>query len=203
MKIRSNFKIFVLIFGIIILSSIAVVKLNDKAVATNKKETNAETIVYLGKEKAKNEILFVFDYSCPYCHQWISEKFPDIYDKFIKTGIAKFRSQSMVYLNENSFKLSKIDQNIKVFYPEKYFEFFLKVMNGDHKINIDQLINDSLKKYGFQKDKILKEPKMDVINLTRKYTRKYEIDSVPTVIVNGKKLNDPFNVDEIRSNLSN
>ena len=76
-------------------------------------------------------------------------------------------------------------------------------MNGDHKINIDQLINDSLKKYGFQKDKILKEPKMDVINLTRKYTRKYEIDSVPTVIVNGKKLNDPFNVDEIRSNLSN
>lgn len=32
-------------------------------------------IVYLGNEDSPNEILFIFDYECPYCHEWIEEHF--------------------------------------------------------------------------------------------------------------------------------
>ena len=48
--------------------------------------------------------------------------------KWANNGDIKFRTQSMAWLNENSFKLSTIDQNLKLQHPESYFDIFVGLM---------------------------------------------------------------------------
>ncbi len=160
-----------------------------------------ETIVYLGKAERENEVLFIFDYSCIWCSRWIDEIFPRI-KQLIDEDKVKFRTQSMVFLNEASLQLSKLDQNIKEYYPDKYFDIFSQIITDGLREDLEQLLaNNYIDKLlaGHQLDSNIlhDEPKIDVINLTRKYTNELNIESVPTIIVNGAKVTDPFSLEDI------
>lgn len=214
-KIIAFSGILVVLIGFIIFFSVNnesktnnVAASENKTSETSEKESASEeeSLVYLGKSQAENEIILLFDYSCPYCHKWISEVFPKVESELIQSGKAKFRTQSMVYLNELSLKFAKMDQNIKVYQPDKYYSFFFDVMSNETYFNltgdtVNDYVSDLQTKYNLQDNVINEAPKLDVINLTRKYTKKYNVESVPTVIVNGKVVEDPFNYSEIRSDL--
>lgn len=207
-KKKLIFSIFVflipVIIGFIVLNFI--ISNNDRTEASIK-EGNEETFVYLGKENAKNEILFIFDYSCPYCHQWMKDIYPDIEKEFIETGKAKFRTQSMVYLNEVSLKLSKVDQNLKVHQPDQYYHVFFEIMDNQNFFDIpedeiDKYISDLAKTYHLKENMLKKDPTIDVINLTSQYTKQYQLEGVPTIIVNGKVINNSFDINEIKAELT-
>lgn len=158
-------------------------------------------LIYVGEEEAENEILLTFDYSCPYCHEWAMTIFPQ-FSSFIEEGLVKFRTQPMVYVDANSLLLAKIDQNIRLNYsPDQYFNMFFELMselNQDVSVD-DTFINDLIMKHDFDKTIALGEPELDVINVTRKYTRQLNIESVPTIFVNGKKVENAFSLEEIKS----
>lgn len=168
----------------------------NNAAKLNKSDN--EPLLFLGDTNAENEIIFVFDYSCPYCRDWIIEVFPEIEKNWIETSKAKFRTQSMVFLNETSLILSKFDYNIKEHYPDKYFDWFFDVIkNQEHFLPLDEHSIFDFVNTPLDENKINQEPRQDVINLTRIYTRTYDISVVPTVIVNGIKVENPFDINEI------
>lgn len=148
-------------------------------------------IVYLGNEDSPNEILFIFDYECPYCHEWIEEHFSTM-KKWANNGDIKFRTQSMAWLNENSFKLSTIDQNLKLQHPESYFDIFVGLMK-------EKPIENLLAKYDIDLEEVSKEPRVNIVTVTDHYSAEFDLQYVPTVIVNGQKVQDPFSLDEIQS----
>ncbi len=163
-----------------------------------------QTLVYIGEEDADNELLFVFDYSCPWCKVWLEEVYPALETDYIQEGTLKFRAQSMVYLNEASLLLSNIDQNLKSYLPDQYESVFKQVVaDADFEQEvpsdwgttsyIEALIDD----YQLDRELLLQEPEIDAISVTRKYTRELEIDSVPTVFVNGVRIDDLFDIDAI------
>src|SRR5699024_881844 len=86
-----------------------------------------ESIVYLWDETVKNELLFVFDYSCIWCSRWIDEVFPHV-KQFVDDGKIKFRTQSMVFLDAASLQLSELDQNLKQKEPDTYLAVFSNKM---------------------------------------------------------------------------
>ena len=164
-----------------------------------------ETIYYEGKETANNEILFVFDYACSWCKKWEAEVFPNL-EELIGNGTVKYRTQSMVYLNDVSLLLANFDQNVKKYYSNKYSEINQKIMlDGNNHVEdwgtsayLEGIIYD----YELDKDKVLGTPSQDSIGVTRSYTKALEIDSVPTVFVNGVQVNDPFDYNQIKSLLN-
>lgn len=160
-----------------------------------------ESIVYLGGESAENEILLIFDYSCIWCSRWMDEVFP-IVQKLVNDHDVKFRTQSMVFLNNASLELSKLDQNIKQHQPDEYYNVFTQIMADGLANDLEQLITgtyieDILNDFQLDSEHFLAEPSPNVISLTEKYTEDWDIESVPTVIVNGVKIADPFDVKEI------
>lgn len=162
-----------------------------------------ESIVYLGEETSVNEVLFIFDYSCIWCSRWLNEIFPTI-EQFIHEGKVKFRTQSMVFINNASLELSKLDQNIKMRYPDKYFEILLEITADGFEEDLEQLldanyIEELIANHQLDSDIALAEPILDVSNLTKRYANKFDIESVPTIIVNGRKVKDPFSLEEIES----
>jgi len=190
-------------FGIIFLSDkneAKTVRVEGTSVSTTDPIGDKDLLVYLGDEKAKNEILLVFDYSCPYCHQWTQEIYPAV-DEFITNGDVKFRTQSMVFLNETSLKLAELDQNLKRNYPGYYFDVFFTLMSSDMNEDwaTDTYLNHLITEYELNRDTLFKEPQFDAINVTRKYTKALEIDAVPAVFVNGNRVENPFSLEEIHS----
>jgi len=157
--------------------------------------------IYYGEKNAENEILFVFDYSCPACHEWIISIFPEIKNSFIDPGVAKFRTQSMVYLNDDSLKFSNFDQNLKRKYPKQYFEILFDLLTYDPANGIEHNLLEAINKYDLS-DELLNKPTFDSLNITRKYTRNLNVEVVPTIYVNGNKIDDPFNLKEIKRNLN-
>jgi protein-disulfide isomerase len=170
------------------------------------KINDEETSIYQGKEDAPNEILFVFDYACPYCKSWEVTVFPQI-SGWIEEGTVKYRTQSMVFLSDISSKLADFDQNLKRNYPDLYPEINAKIMIDGHNEVDDWATNSYLEKlikdYELNKNKMLATPKVDSISITRQYTKKFGIDAVPTVFVNGEKVKDPFDTNEIKSLMNN
>lgn len=161
-----------------------------------------ESIVYSGNHTVSNEILFVFDYSCSWCHLWIDDIFPEV-SKLIEKEVVKFRTQSMALLDDISLQLTKFDQNIKEHYPDKYFDIFGKII-ADGKDNsytdllTDQYIDLLVNNYQLDEDILLAESNINIEKLTNIYTEELALESVPTIIVNGEKVEDPFNFKEIK-----
>lgn len=157
--------------------------------ASCQNETKEE--VFLGKSDATHEMILVFDYSCPYCHQWIDEVFPVIEENFIDSGQAKFKTQALAFVNEQSKELAKLDQNLKRYEPESYFEIFLSIMDQNGQVSLEDLqLNEEL---------LLQEPLKDVDVVTIDFAEKHDIQYVPSVLVNGEKVEDPFDLKEISS----
>jgi len=196
----------ILLFIVLVVSIVTVQLVQNRNAESSEITTDPigdkDLLVYLGEENAANEILLVFDYSCPHCHRWIHEIFPAV-KEWIEEGNVKFRTQSMVYLNQNSLELSKLDQNIKRYYPEQYFDVFFTLIEDvdDPNWATDHYIKEIINKNQLDNERVLVDPVLDVINVTRKYTRELDIESVPTIFVNGKKVQESFSIDEIQSYL--
>lgn len=166
-----------------------------------------ERYLYYGDETAKQELLFVFDYSCSWCKKWMDEVFPTVNEEIIAPGIAKYRSQAMVFVNAASLKLANFDQSIKETHPEHYYEIQMELMNelADEEVanwGTDEYLIEKVQKFGIDSKVATSSPSNDVINLTRNYTRNLDVEYVPTLYVNGVKVEDAFNVEEIKSYLN-
>lgn len=202
----------ILLFTTLLSSIFLLFGCNVKEDQTN--DTNVvegEKKVYLGDEHAEKEVLLVFDYSCPYCTQWAEEILPTIEEDYIQSNKVKFRMQSMSLLNENSLRLSKFDQNLKEYYPKKYYDITLAIFKDAPKSKDESsndygsitYIEDLVKKYNLDESKMLNEPSIDVLSITRQYTKALNVEAVPSVFIDGVFVNNPFDMNEIIQLLEN
>lgn len=161
----------------------------------------------LGDENAKNTIILAFDYSCPWCKKWFKEVLPKIEDEFIDTGKTKFVGQPLAILNQDSLFMTKVDRFVELKYPNKYYKVQRKFESRANDAEVDWATEDyilsTLKAAGI-KTTIEEVNKIDNdgFKTTSEYTENYGVESVPTVYINGAKLNDPFNINEMKSLLN-
>lgn len=162
---------------------------------------DGETVMFLGGGNAENEILLLFDYACPWCTVWVEEILPSL-KKHIDAGHTKFRTQSLALLNPMSLKLAEVDQNLKVHYGNEYFAFFKDLIHDSSQTEITEAdLKNLANEHGLDIDVLLGNTDLNMTLLTDEYVEGFDVESVPTVIVNGKKIEDPFNVEAIEAQL--
>ena len=167
----------------------------DKEASQNSQDQTDEIgnpVVVLGDGEAPNEILFIFDYSCPYCHDWLLE-FEKQIREWAEEGTIQFRAQSIAALNEQSREWAKIEQNIKRLYPSEYYDFLFDLMRNE-----GESIGKLAAKYHMG-NKIFDDPRVDPDDVTDFYKKEYHMESVPAVFVHGKKVEDSFSLEEIQT----
>ena len=164
--------------------------------------------IYYGSETVEQELLFVFDYSCPWCKVWIDKIFPIVEAEIIEPGLAKYRSQVVVFVNPTSLKLANFDQLIKEKHPEYYYEIQLAVMRNMEQLStisdaeIDEYLFDLVESYEIDTSIVSSSPSLDMVELTREFSAAYEVEYVPALYINGKKVEDAFNIEDILSHLN-
>jgi len=191
---KNNKKIivtFIVLFSFLAL--FLVIKFDDKLFSKNTEQN----------DESENNISFVFDYSCPWCSVWMEEVYPEVNSLQNDYNI-DFTIQSLAILNDDSLTLAKIDNNVKTHYPDDYIEYLSKVLSDllhEEDLDLDHYIKETIAQFGFDQETVLQEPDTDLNRLTSELVEDLNIESVPTVIVNDKKVTDPFDLKEIKEKL--
>lgn len=159
--------------------------------------------LFLGEPEAKNEIVLAFDYACKYCKQWMNEVLPVIEEDLLSEGDVKYTSKSMTLLSVQSLYLTNVDYLIKTHHPEQYFEVQRRFAADNQEESVKdwgsvKYVKGVLKEFGIDPS-VLKKDVPDQVRETRNYTRNLGVEFVPTVYVNGIKVQNAFDVEEIKA----
>ncbi|WP_338470413.1 thioredoxin domain-containing protein [Niallia sp. XMNu-256] len=170
-----------------------------------KYELDVNDKVKLGDEKAENSFVLAFDYSCIWCHKWMAEILPVIKEKYLDTGKGYYVGQPIVVLDQTSLQLSHVDYFIEKNHPQKLYD--LQLLMAQEAVSegwgTEEYIQTTLKDFGVEVSvQELEKNNPDPISLTRKYTKNLGVEFVPTLYINGIKVYDAFNLDEIEQILN-
>ncbi|WP_215192888.1 thioredoxin domain-containing protein [Exiguobacterium sp. s7] len=160
-------------------------------------ELPLEDKVALGE--GEHEIVFVFDYSCPWCKKWMEEVLPKIEERWIETGEATFKGQPLVLLNEQSQLLANVDYNVERLIPDRYYEVqrAIGLDSGSDGFGTEAYARELASEFNLNADELL-ENHVDIgIQNSRLFTRDFGVAYVPTVYVDGIQLVDAFSLEEM------
>ena len=166
---------------------------------------DVENKVKLGNENAENTIVLAFDYSCPWCHKWMGEVLPVIQEKYLDIGKANYIGQPLVLLSQSSLLLSHVDYYMEKNQPEKLYEIQTRMAKESNNENwgTEEYVHVLLGEYGINIGiEELEQHNPDPISLTRNYTKNFGVEVVPTLYINGMKLSNAFDLEEIEKVLN-
>ena len=157
--------------------------------------------------KTKNgKILIV---KCPYCKKVEKNVMPTIKKDYIDTNKVEYQFINAGFLGKDSIVGSRAGNAVQKVAPNEYLTFQRNVLSNqkdeDKKWLTEQFLDNEIDKLDIttqQKSDIKKQYKTKNSDAwkkaeeQKKMTEDNNIDTVPTVFINGKKVKDPYEVEE-------
>ncbi|MFC5406069.1 DsbA family protein [Cohnella soli] len=165
----------------------------------------------IGNEQAKVTIIEFGDYMCPACKQWSATVYPQLIAQYIDAGQAKLAFINTLFHGEQSTLGAIAGEAIFKQNKEAFWEFneamFAAQPTTNHdaawitetkitevaqslptKVDIEQLAKD-----------MAQNTTMPQVQTDTAIVSKYKINQTPTIIINGIKVSNPFDLNEIKS----
>lgn len=200
--------LFILIAVII---TAAFIKFKDDQ--ERKQSLNHLPSIVAGKDKPN--IIVFGDYKCPYCKKYEQNVYPTIKKQYIQNSKVNYYFVNAQLLGEDTKKASVIAHALFKYEPSKYWEFhknmFDRQPNNESNWITEKVINEELDKLSLP-NKVRKQINNEYNNKNshswklahkdEKLLDTYKVKQVPTIYVNNKRVNDPYNKDEIRKKIN-
>ncbi|QRN48585.1 DsbA family protein [Macrococcoides bohemicum] len=160
----------------------------------------------LGKENAKIKIIEFGDFKCPACRYFETDIKPDIQKKFIDTGKAEMYFIHSPFHGEESLLGGLAGETVLKQEPEKYWEFHKALFELQPNADQSWLTMNAIKKAANQAgikdikklEKAIEENKESSgVNKDIDLVKKHNISATPTIIVNGKEVKNPMDINEV------
>ncbi|MED4072693.1 DsbA family protein [Priestia endophytica] len=198
-KTKSSNIWFYIIIAVFVIGAVGLVVLNN--IGDEKASFDYKNQPVLGEESAPVQIVEFGDYKCPVCKTFNETYFPQIDKELIQTGKVQFHFMNFPFINNDSTRAA---QFAEVVYKElgdetfwKFHESLYKNQPADYKYEkIDFLTEKELKErlseFASQEevDRVVKAFKdgegEKPVNEDLKVVNDLQINSTPTVYVNGK-----------------
>ncbi|MBE7342786.1 DsbA family protein [Staphylococcus haemolyticus] len=160
-------------------------------------------------ENGKILIVEYGDFKCPYCKKVEKNVMPTIKKDYIDTNKVEYQFINAGFLGKDSIVGSRAGNAVQKVAPNEYLTFqrnvFANQKDEDKKWLTEQFLDKEIDKLDIttqQKSDIKKQYKTKNSEAWKKAEEQKEltednnIDTVPTVFINGKKVNDPYKVEE-------
>lgn len=163
---------------------------------------------------SQHNIVVYGDYKCPYCQAYEMKIMPKIKKELLKKNNIKFRFVNMAFLGKDSIRGSRAGHAVENMAPNQYLKFqhlmFSQQKESDKQWITEKLIDQQIDKldisdekakdikreYRTKNSKSWKDAQKDL-----KEYKKRSIEKAPTVYVDGKKLDNPSDIDEYKDNI--
>ncbi|MBI5973226.1 thioredoxin domain-containing protein [Staphylococcus caledonicus] len=187
---------------VLMISILAVLLIIIGACSKNKEEKKPT--------KTKNDKILIVEYGdfkCPYCKKVEDKVMPTIKEDYIDTNKVEYEFINAGFLAKDSIVGSRAGNAVQKIAPKEYLTFqhhiFAQQQDEDKKWLTETFLDKEIDKLDIsaqQKAKIKKEYKTKdsdswkKAEQQKKLTKENHIKSVPTVFINGKKVEDPYTV---------
>lgn len=189
---------------ILIISVMMVLIIIISACSNNNKEKQPPKT-----ENGKILIVEYGDFKCPYCKKVEKNVMPTIKKDYIDTNKVEYQFINAGFLGKDSIVGSRAGNAVQKVAPNEYLTFqrnvFANQKDEDKKWLTEQFLDKEIDKLDIttqQKTDIKKQYKTKNSEAWKKAEEQKEltednnIDTVPTVFINGKKVKDPYKVEE-------
>ena len=162
--------------------------------------------------KTKNGKILIVEYGdfkCPYCKKVEKNVMPTIKKDYIDTNKVEYQFINAGFLGKDSIVGARAGNAVQKVAPNEYLTFQRNVLSNqkdeDKKWLTEQFLDNEIDKLDIttqQKSDIKKQYKTKNSDAwkkaeeQKKMTEDNNIDTVPTVFINGKKVKDPYEVEE-------
>lgn len=165
----------------------------------------------LGKDDAPVTITEFGDYKCPSCKAWGDTIYPLLKKDYIDTGKVKFSYINVLFHGEESALAALAGESVFAQNPQAFWTFHKALFDSQPKENHDGLwvteekILDLAKSASPQidltklKEDIGNQKHLPQVQTDTELVEKYRVKQTPTVMINGTVLNNPFDLNKIKS----
>ena len=156
-------------------------------------------VAFVGPKDAKKVVVEFFDYDCPACHMM----FKGI-DELVKTNKdVKVIFREFPIFGPVSDQNSRLAIALARLYPEKYFKFHEKMMNGPGHNGSEAKTLAVIKSLGINTDKVKAEAaKPDVqatLDATKKLGAKLGIQGTPSLVIGDELIPHAMSGDDLKA----
>ena len=157
-----------------------------------------------GNEDAKITIIAYESLTCSHCADFHSNIYPKLKKEFINKGLLKIEFRhfplDIAALNASKIAQCKPDQSLQILdslYSNQ--QSWVKGKSVDElNMNIKKFINDQGFKINFEKCLNDKEIENFILNDRIEGTKKFKVNSTPTIIINNKKFEKTLNYKNLK-----
>ena len=171
-------------------------------------KVNAEiNRIVSGQDDAKITIIAYESLTCSHCADFHNNIYPLLKKEFIDTGLVKIEFRhfplDIVALNASKISQCKQDQNLEIMmslFSDQQAWIKGKTIEEANE-NLKKFVED--KNFNLDFEKCISDKKIEDFVLTDRIegTKKFEINSTPTIIINGKKFEKTLNYKNLKKSL--
>ena len=171
-------------------------------------KVNAEiNRIVSGQDDAKITIIAYESLTCSHCADFHNNIYPLLKKEFIDTGLVKIEFRhfplDIVALNASKISQCKQDQSLEIMmslYSDQQAWIKGKTIEEANE-NLEKFVAN--KNFNLDFEKCISDKKIEdfVLNDRIEGTKKFEINSTPTIIINGKKFEKTLNYKNLKKSL--
>lgn len=178
----------------------------------NSVEFNYSELPRLGKEDAPVKIVEFGDFKCPACADFTGLIKPQIVDDYVNPGTAAFYFVNMAFIGPDSTTASLAALSVYHQSNEEFWKFYdaLYANQGEDEkeewATVDFLVGLAEQEklaidYDLLRQDIMNKTYLDELNRDIKLASDTRVTQTPSVFVNGLKVGNPFDYQEIRQHV--
>lgn len=163
---------------------------------------------------SKDKIIVYGDFKCPYCKQLEEEIIPKLKKYYIEQGKVEYQFVNMAFLGDDSIIGSRAGHAVENIDPNEYLRFqelmFSHQPDNEKKWITEKLVDKQIDKLNISNNKA-KKIKIDYkkknsqswrdAKKDQKIYKKNNIQEAPTVVINGKEIQDVYDYKEYKKYL--
>lgn len=212
-----NSKTIVIITSVIFVAITALLIILNKANETAEEKQEAghppiEDQPTIGEEDAPISIVEFGDFICPSCKTWGDNIYSQLKEDYIDNGQASFSYINVLFHGNDSVLASLAAESVFKQDPDAYWDFHQAIFdaqptNQNHNeswvtpetlLEIAQSSVPEIDLEQLEKD-ILEGLTMDELLIDDELVKRFNVQSTPTIMIDGYLMKEPFNYDAIAS----
>lgn len=165
----------------------------------------------VGDENAPVTVIEFGDFKCPSCKSWGETIYPQLEADYIETGKVKFAFVNVLFHGEESQTGSLAAETILKQSPEKYWEFHEALFadqpdtqnHNEQWLTEEKAIEIASTIEGIDieafANSLTNKEEMSQVEHDMDLVEEYAVKVTPTIMVNNKKLDEPFDYDKLKN----
>lgn len=164
-----------------------------------------------GEKSAPVSIVEFGDYKCPSCKQWGETVYPKLRNEFIDTGKVQFSYINVLFHGEESILAAKASESVYRQDKKAFWTFHKAIYEAQPRVeqhDAPWVTEESLLKIAEKSVPKIDQKKLtsdlrneaDILDEVSKddaLVKKHGVELTPTIVINGVKLEDPFDYETI------